>query len=844
MFGSAKTPVTRGQAIVIILVILHLLVFGVVLNPEKSIQFSLVSVTCLYLIQAIYNGSMTVVGALFGARRVSDEDALAALKDADLPMYVVLLPVYKEAEIASKLITNVGQIRYGHTTVAENYNNVEVIVLVEEKDLDTQQAIKQSGATWLNMVVVPHQYKDFPKTKPRAMRYWLDTNGDQYPDETLVVVYDAEDNPDQLQFGRVLHTFRKMSENVAVVQCQLSFQKGSGENWLTRLFSIEYATYFRLVLPALDRLRLFVPLGGTSNHFRLDILRQVGGWDPYNVTEDCALGAELNVHGYRTAVVQSITEEDPTFSVARWVYQRARWIKGFVQTWFVVNRSPIAALRVMGLWRWAGFQIHVGINTLLMFFTPIMWVLLAKQAIDPSPEIARLIPNTLERAMLASMLAGNGLAFLMQAIGSLKQGTVKYLPFLALLPIYWLIMSWATWRAFYEFINEPHKWNKTDHARTATATKKRRFAVALRGLRLLVVVLAVLFSAQPVLAQEEQRSTTTQHSQCANSVNVMVYGADEWRWDHYDRFFTQLEELSDGERPVDCLSIVFPIYVDSWSGTKLSRGPETPSDRELQEFTQEAHQRGYTVQWKPLLDEASLGGKWRGAVMPGGDLNPDSVALWFESYAEILSEYAELAENLNVEVLMAGTEMASLDQDQPKYNDGWNLVIERVREVFSGQVTYGVNWNPRAHVPGFIDLLDYLSVSAYYPVDADTGSSVEELVAAWHRSAGYDLAVLQATGVPLVFSEVGMASNAEAWRAPWVTPKSGYSESDQAAYYAAMCQIATQNNIGLQWWKIDFYTLEPDEAHPMSPWGKKAWDVVTNCDPTNGESSREDLQKV
>ena len=76
-------------------------------------------------------------------------------------------------------------------------------------------------------------------------------------------------------------------------------------NWLARCFTIEYAGWFRLVLPGLAAPWPAVPLGGTTLFFRRDVLEQLGGWDAHNVTEDADLGMRLARHGYRTELIDT-----------------------------------------------------------------------------------------------------------------------------------------------------------------------------------------------------------------------------------------------------------------------------------------------------------------------------------------------------------------------------------------------------------------------------------------------------------------------------------------------------------------------------------------------------------
>ena len=111
------------------------------------------------------------------------------------------------------------------------------------------------------------------------------------------------------------------------------------------MFTLEYAHWFDLLLPASTALRLPMPLGGTSNHFRVAALRAVGAWDPYNVTEDADLGIRLAAAGLPSSSLDSTTYEEAYCRPWPWIKQRTRWIKGYMQTWLVHMRHPIRLVR-------------------------------------------------------------------------------------------------------------------------------------------------------------------------------------------------------------------------------------------------------------------------------------------------------------------------------------------------------------------------------------------------------------------------------------------------------------------------------------------------------------------
>jgi glycosyltransferase XagB len=141
--------------------------------------------------------------------------------------------------------------------------------------------------------------------------------------------------------------FRAAGEETVCVQARLQYWNFS-TNLLTRMFGLEYGYWFGAMLPGLDRLRLPIPLGGTSNHFRTDALRRLGGWDPHNVTEDADLGLRAAVEGYRVGVIDSHTDEEACSRVRPWIRQRTRWIKGYLQTTLVHSRRPVRLVRNIG----------------------------------------------------------------------------------------------------------------------------------------------------------------------------------------------------------------------------------------------------------------------------------------------------------------------------------------------------------------------------------------------------------------------------------------------------------------------------------------------------------------
>ncbi|HYD89451.1 MAG TPA: glycosyltransferase [Vitreimonas sp.] len=190
---------------------------------------------------------------------------------ARYPIYTILCPLYREANVVADLVGALERLAYpAHA--------LDIKLLVEADDSDTvEAALAAASASHIDVVIVP---ASAPRTKPKALNVGLALARGDY-----VVVYDAEDRPHSLQLLAALGAFERGGDDLACVQAPLEIDN-AGVSWIARQFAAEYAIQFREILPLLARLKLPLPLGGTSNHFRTDVLKAIGGWDPFNVCED------------------------------------------------------------------------------------------------------------------------------------------------------------------------------------------------------------------------------------------------------------------------------------------------------------------------------------------------------------------------------------------------------------------------------------------------------------------------------------------------------------------------------------------------------------------------------
>jgi cellulose synthase/poly-beta-1,6-N-acetylglucosamine synthase-like glycosyltransferase len=267
------------------------------------------------------------------------------------------------------------------------------------------------------------------------------------------------------------------------VQARLTIDN-TADNWLTRLFTAEYAGHFDVFLDGMAALLLPLPLGGSSNHFRTAILKKVGGWDAHNVTEDADLGLRLARFGYRTQMIASSTHEEAPARFGPWLKQRTRWMKGWMQTWAVHMRAPHRLWRDLGPGGFIALQLVIGGNVLAALVHPLFVVAFALALMSGfSPwhsDEAFVVWALYCLNLLAGYLGSGALGF----IGLARRGLTRTAWVLCLIPIHWLLLSLAAWRALWQLRRAPHLWEKTEHGLARNSRRHQRVMarlVALEG---------------------------------------------------------------------------------------------------------------------------------------------------------------------------------------------------------------------------------------------------------------------------------------------------------------------------------------------------------------------------
>jgi glycosyltransferase XagB len=302
--------------------------------------------------------------------------------------------------------------------------------------------------------------ESLPKTKPKACNFGLKEAFGEYS-----VIYDAEDIPERDQIKKAILAFKQLPPDVACVQAKLNFYNPK-QNLLTKLFTAEYSLWFDLILTGLQSINAPIPLGGTSNYFRTRSLRELKGWDAFNVTEDCDLGIRLSKRGYRTTIMDSTTNEEANSEPLNWFNQRTRWIKGYIQTFSVHMRNPSAFTKQYGFRNLLIFQLVVGGKVLSMLVNPLMWLItFIYFALRPilGTFIESFFPGPVLYLGVISLVLGNFLYLYYYMIGCAKRGNFSLIKYSLFVPFYWLFISIAAFSAIYRLIKEPHYWSKTNH---------------------------------------------------------------------------------------------------------------------------------------------------------------------------------------------------------------------------------------------------------------------------------------------------------------------------------------------------------------------------------------------
>jgi len=377
-----------------------------------------------------------------GMKKDEPDFSYSKVDESQLPIYTILLPLYKEALVIKKLLEAMRNLNYPKS-------KLDIIIIVEQFDRKTIKFLNSHNKDGLfRIICVP---KSDPKTKPKACSYALKFAEGQY-----LTIYDAEDRPEPDQLLKAVHMFRKGGPDLACLQSKLSCFNFK-ENLLSFLFSVEYLIWFGFFLKGLERLNIPIPLGGNSNHFKVQVLKYMGGWDPYNVTEDADLGYRLAKKGYKTKMMDSITWEEAPITLKSWINQRSRWIKGHMQTYIVHLRDAGKLRKSFGIMGVFGFHSFLIVPILAYF---LQLVILFGGLLTTEDPFLSFLKNLSIFNLICWIVLSIALAVF--AISRSKWKNIKIVS-VCFYPFYYCLHLISAIIALYQIIFKTHYWAKTEH---------------------------------------------------------------------------------------------------------------------------------------------------------------------------------------------------------------------------------------------------------------------------------------------------------------------------------------------------------------------------------------------
>jgi cellulose synthase/poly-beta-1,6-N-acetylglucosamine synthase-like glycosyltransferase len=444
---SAKKVFSEWQ-VDLLVVLLCGIIFFICVSPINFLITLNIILTFSLSGALLYKVMLAITSLLIKVENANP--CLTSLSEKELPIYTILIPLYKEmSPVLINLCASLKKMDYPS-------HKLDIKMLLEEDDKETIENLKKLNLpSQFEFIYVP---AGEPRTKAKACNYGLKFARGEY-----LTLYDAEDAPDPNQLKIALCAFLESKEkNLVCVQSRLNFYN-SNENWLTRMFTLEYTYWFDLLLPSLAYFNTPIPLGGTSNHFKTSVLKMIDAWDPYNVAEDADIGIRLHRLGYFAQVISTTTYEEANCRLWNWLKQRTRWIKGYMQTYIVHMRNPLKLWRALGTRGFIGFQLFVGGTILSNLSNLLLWVVFFMLLFAYSTGLSTLFPRFIIYLAWFNFIMGTAGVIFLNLLGIIRRRKYNLVFSAVTAPVYWLLMSLASYRALYQLIFKPSYWDKTEH---------------------------------------------------------------------------------------------------------------------------------------------------------------------------------------------------------------------------------------------------------------------------------------------------------------------------------------------------------------------------------------------
>jgi len=375
-----------------------------------------------------------------------DSEDMVEITD-DLPKYCILLPLRNEPpEVTDILFNSLSELNYPK-------DKLDIVILIDSDDVYSDHYISLELPEYFRLEIAEVCH---PMTKPKVCNMGLHSTDADY-----VVIYDAEDVPDPNQLLKVLHKFKHT--NAECVQCQLHYLNEK-PGIIARFFNLEYLIHWRFMSWGIKRVQgdnAVIPLGGTSQHLRVSTVKEMGGWDAYNVTEDCELGVRLARENKNIVLSESTTREFAVDNIWVWIKQRTRWQMGFFITYLVHIKRPIKLIKDLGLYRFIHFLFLTIGSIVNPLITPPLFMIYFGWYFFGFFSDAAAYSGIFSLGWIT--LIGNFLLVTISSIvASYRYDNSRYIITGILSYFYHLLAVISAYRAIWKYFKNPFAWDKTN----------------------------------------------------------------------------------------------------------------------------------------------------------------------------------------------------------------------------------------------------------------------------------------------------------------------------------------------------------------------------------------------
>ncbi len=208
----------------------------------------------------------------------------------------------------------------------------------------------------------------------------------------------------------------------------------------------------------------------------------------------------------------------------------------------------------------------------------------------------------------------------------------------------------------------------------------------------------------------------------------------------------------------------------------LNRSPTSETDVGVLYAARRARASGFKVLWKPHIWVSH--DSWPGEIQMADEA---AWATWWDSYRRYVAHHAFLAEWSGSELFSIGVELGKTLERR----DEWRQVIDSVRQLYSGAVTYAGNWHSDYDRAPFWDRLDFIGVDAYFPLAGGEHATPAALAAGARGVAERLRQAAERHRKPVIMTEIGYAARIGAWLEPHAEGGE-YSAEHQALAYRAL----------------------------------------------------------